>query len=172
MLLLVLLPLAGLHLVQLLADCLVPVVLSAHFQPFIQHSKAAFSLDDFAAQIVIGAIHRRDFFIKFLHGIDAVALQKRQQFGVLLESLNLAGTGTGLILIDFGLGFIKPGHKAIPTLGYFNRCLLLRPVINPGDTGLEFFQQFVVCDDLAVDVPFLCLDALSLHLTGGNAHVN
>ena len=107
-----------------------------------------------------------------MHRIDSVALQKRQQSGVLLEGLNLAGTRTGFVAVDLGLGFIKTSHKAIHALGWFNLCLFLRPVVNPGNAGFEFLQQFVVLGDLAVDVPFLRLDAPPLHLTGGNAHVD
>ena len=81
MLLLVLLPFAGLHLVQLLANSLAPVLLSAHFQTFIQNSKTAFRFDDLTTEIVIITVHGRDFFIKLLHGSDTVALQKGKRRG-------------------------------------------------------------------------------------------
>ena len=106
MLLLVLLTLARFRLVQLLANRLVLFVLRPHFQPFIQDSEAALSFDNFAAQIVIGIIHGRDFFIKLLHGSNAVALQKGQQFCVLLEGLNPAGTVAGFVPVDLCLGFV------------------------------------------------------------------
>ena len=110
MILLVFLPLARFHLVQLLANGLVLLILRPHFLPFIQGGKAAFGLDTFTAQIIIGVIHGRDFFIKLLHRSNTAALQKH--------------------------------------------------------------QQFVICGNLAVDVSFLCLDALALHLSGGNAYVD
>ena len=63
MLLLVLLPPAWFHLVQLLADRLVLFVLRPHFHAFIQDGEAAFSLDNFAAQIVIILVHGGNFFV-------------------------------------------------------------------------------------------------------------
>jgi hypothetical protein len=57
-------------------------------------------------------------------------------------------------------------------LGLVSLSLFLRPVVNPGDTGLDFLQQFVVGGDLAVNISLLRLDAPPFHLTGGNAHVN
>ena len=58
MLLLVLLTLAGLYLVQLLADGLASVVLSVHFQTFIQDGKAALGLDNLPPEIVIIFFHK------------------------------------------------------------------------------------------------------------------
>lgn len=57
MLLLVLLPLTGLYLVQLLTDALVFVILSAHFKPFIQDGEAAFCTHDFVGQVIIMAVY-------------------------------------------------------------------------------------------------------------------
>ena len=118
MLLLVLLPFAGLHLVQLLTDRLALFVLRPHFQTFIQNSKTALRFDDLTTEIVIVFVHSGDFFIKLLHGSDTVALQKGQQLRVLLEGLNLAGTGASLVPVDLGLGFIKTGYKTAAVLGW------------------------------------------------------
>ena len=52
------------------------------------------------------------------------------------------------------------------------KSLILCPVINPGDAVFDLLQQFVICGDLAVDVSLLGDNALSLHLAGGNAHVD
>ena len=78
MLLLVFLPLARFHLVQLLADGLVLLILRPHLQTLIQNSNAAFGFDDLTTEIVIVLVHGRDFFIKLLHGRDTVGLQQAE----------------------------------------------------------------------------------------------
>ena len=94
MLLLVLLLFTRLHLVQLLTNGLIFLILLPHFQPFIQEGNTAFRLNDLTTEIVIVLVHGRDFFIKLLHGRDAVGLQQTEQLCILLELSYFAGTGS------------------------------------------------------------------------------
>lgn len=48
----------------------------------------------------------------------------------------------------------------------------LELVVEPGNAGLAFFQQFVGCVDPAVEIAFVGGDSLALHAGSGYAHVN
>lgn len=69
-------------------------------------------------------------------------------------------------------GLPKLGDDAFLALDGCGLGLLFRPIIEPGDTGLDLLQQFIVSGDLPVDVAFLGSDAPPLHLTGGRSHVD
>ena len=69
-------------------------------------------------------------------------------------------------------GLPKLGDDAFLALDGCGLGLLFRPIIEPGATGLDLLQQFIVSGDLPIDVAFLGGDAAPLHLTGSRPHVD
>ena len=78
MALLKLFPLSRLYFGKLLVDGLVPVVLFPHLPAFGEGSDPALSLDNLSPQVIVTAVHISDFFMKLLHRLDAVCLQKAE----------------------------------------------------------------------------------------------
>ena len=94
MLLLELLPLGRGNLVQFLADGLVLLILRPHLQSFIQNSQPALRLYNFAAQIIIAAVHGGNLFVKFRHGRNTVCLQEIEKSNIFFEGLDLGILGS------------------------------------------------------------------------------
>ena len=88
-----LLLLGGLHLGILAVDGLVFFVLLEHRQPFFQHRNATLGRYDFAAQIVIAAVHAVHLFIELLHGGDAVGGKQAEQRRLFPQLLDRAIAG-------------------------------------------------------------------------------
>ena len=100
--------------------------------------------------------------MELLHGLDAVCLQKAEQGGALLQSPDFAGAGVRPLELLLGLPQVHhAGLLALRLLG-----LGLRPVVEAGNAGLDFFEQLVVGGDLPVDFSLVGADAALLHLAG------
>ena len=78
MALLKLFPFFRLYFGKLLVDGLVLVVLFPHLPAFGKSGDPALSLDDLSPQVIVTAVHISDFFMKLLHRLDAVCLQKAE----------------------------------------------------------------------------------------------
>ncbi len=76
--LLKLFPLFRLYFGKLFVDGLVLVVLFPHLPAFGKNGDPALSLDDLSPQVIVTAVHISDFFMKLLHRLDAVYLQKAE----------------------------------------------------------------------------------------------
>ena len=71
-------PFFRLYFGKLLVDGLVLVVLFPHLPALGKGSDPALGLDDLSAQVIVTAVHISDFFMKLLHRLDAVCLQKAE----------------------------------------------------------------------------------------------
>lgn len=76
--LLKLFPLFRLYFGKLLVDGLVLVVLFPHLSALGKGGDPALGLDDLSPQVIVTAVHISDFFMKLLHRLDAVYLQKAE----------------------------------------------------------------------------------------------
>ena len=76
--LLKLFPLFRLYFGKLFVDGLVLVVLFLHLPALGKSGDPALSLDDLSPQVIVMAVHISDFFMKLLHRLDAVHLQKAE----------------------------------------------------------------------------------------------
>ena len=76
--LLKLFPLFRLYFGKLLVDGLVLVVLFPHLSALGKGGDPALGLDDLSPQVIVMTVHIRDFFMKPLHRLDAVCLQKAE----------------------------------------------------------------------------------------------
>ena len=78
MALLKLFPFFRLYFGKLFVDGLVLVVLFPHLPALGKGSDPALGLDDLSPQVIVTAVHISDFFMKLLHRLDAVCLQKAE----------------------------------------------------------------------------------------------
>ena len=74
------------------------------------------------------------------------ACKKAEQGGALLQSPDFAGTGVRPL--ELLLGLPQVNHAGLLALRLFD--FGLRPVVEAGNAGLDFFQQLVVSGDLPV----------------------
>ena len=155
-------PLLRLHPGKLLMDGLVLVVLRPHLPALGEDSDPALGLDDLSPQVIVAGVHIGNFFMELLHGLDAVGLQKIEQGGALLQSPDFAGAGVRPLELLLGLPQVH--HAGLLALRLLR--LGLRPVVEAGNAGLDFFQQLVVGGDLPVDFSLVGADAALLHLAG------
>ena len=156
-------PFLRLHLGKLLMDSLVLVVLRPHLPALGEDSDPALGLNDLSPQVIVTGVHIGNFFMELLHGLDTVCLQKAEQGGALLQSPDFSAAGVGPLELLLGLPQVNhAGLLALRLLG-----LGLRPVVEAGNAGLDFFQQLIVGGDLPVYFALVGADAALFHLAGG-----
>ena len=60
-------------------------------QNAVSFTDPALGLDDLSAQVIVTVVHISDFFMKLLHRLDAVCLQKAEQRSAFLQGPDFAG---------------------------------------------------------------------------------
>ena len=65
-------------------------------QNAVSFTDPALGLDDLSAQVIVTAVHISDFFMKLLHRLDAVCLQKAEQRSAFLQGPDFVGADAAL----------------------------------------------------------------------------
>ena len=89
-------PFLRLYPVKLLSDRLILAVLFPHLAALGEGGNPTLGLDDLAPQVIILGVHLYQLFVKLLHGLNPVGLQKAEQGSVLLQGPDSAAAGDGL----------------------------------------------------------------------------